>query len=605
MYKALWLRIGDIFKASLFGRFFLSVCTYISNAFKASYFYAFFADRDMGSFAQNAAIPRFIRKLFFEGFISKIISQSFFINFICDIPKKVMSAPLSVISCYLVPSSLILFFRSYGNIPRMIAFSLLFIIGIILIRFKTTVGTIIKSSFVLGKFCDFFDIKTDYLPNQKPVEICVLAAFSGTIAGCASFIGGDMIMFAAFAGLLFFPFLLASPLLLITITIFAGISLSTFPAVALSLLTFVVVLCRVFCKIEKLPDFRPIYILGAMYFVLTLYHVFVGFAGSDSILAAIIQLSLMLLFFSVTIVVNNRDIFKKLIFSITTCTLYTSAVGLAQFVFGKGGMGWSDNEEYVGGLSRITSTFANPNVYGEFLIITICISFIAVVMSKTFIQRLFFIGCFLLQVVNLALTYSRGCYIAVALAAFIVVWCCDKRLLTLGVFAVPILPYVLPQNMLTRLLSVGSYFKDTSVSYRMSIWKAAFKIVKNHWFIGSGIGTAAFTAFYLDYMIPGVDAQHSHNWFMQITIEMSIVALIILLLIMFYTVKDVSFIVKNTGTLECKLAIIPLFAAMCGVFVEGFVDYIFYNNIIYMMFWTLIALMVCILNIYDAELKRD
>lgn len=599
MYNAFWLRVTDIIKASLFGRLFLFICNYIGGAFKASWFYSFFANRDMGKAAEGAVIPAIVRKLFFKGAFAKMVSQSYFVNCVCKIPEKAISSPLAVLSCYLIPSSLLMFIKSFGSIPLMILFSAIFVVGVLLIRFKISVGTIIDSSFAIGKLCRFFDIKTDYPINEKPLKVYILATLCGIVAGCASFVGGTMIMFAAFLGMLLLPLLLASPILLITLTFIGGISLSTFPAVALSVLTFVVVICRVYCNKENLPKFRPIYILAALYFILTLYHMFAGFAGNDSMLAAMIHLSLLLLFFSVTIVVNSKRVFKKIIFAITVSTLYTSIVGLAQFVLGKGGMGWSDNDEYIGGLSRISSTFANPNVYGEFLIITICISLVAILLSDSWVQRIVFGGCFALQLVNLALTYSRGCYIAVVLAIFIVVWCCDKRLLSVGIFAIPILPYVLPQNMLTRLLSVGSYLKDTSVSYRMSIWKAAFKIVKNHWFIGSGVGTAAFTAFYLDYMIPGVDAQHSHNWFMQITIEMSVVALVVMLLILFYSIKDVSCVVKKNKSMESKFALIPLVAGICGVFFEGLVDHIFYNNIVYMSFWLIIAILVSALNVFD------
>ncbi len=604
MYAAFWLKVTDVINASFFGRIFLIIVNYIGNAFKASWFYKFFTHKDMGNAAENAFIPSFIRKILFKSVLSDIVSQSFFIKTVCKIPENVISSPLTVISCYLIPSTLLIFLRSFGNVPFMIIFAALFLVGIILIRFKITVGALAGSSLFLGKLCEFFNIKTDYPINKKPLKIYIVAAIIGTFAGLVSFVGGNTIMFAAFLGCLMLPFLLDSPLLLISLTVLGGISLSTFPAVALSLLTFLVVICRVFCKKEKLPKFRPVYIVVALYFVLTLYHMFNGFGGSDSMLAAMIHLSLLLLFFSVTIVANSKNIFKKLIFSITACTLYTSIIGIVQFVFGLGGMGWSDNEEYVGGLSRITSTFANPNVYGEFLIITVCISFIAVFLSSNWWQRVFFGVCSGLQLINLALTYSRGCYLAVIFAIILIVWCCDKRLLGFGVFAVPVIPYVLPANMLTRLVSIGSYFTDTSVSYRMSIWKAAIKIVQNHWFIGSGVGTVAFTAFYLDYMIPGVDAQHSHNWFMQITIELSVVALVLMLLILYYSVKDVCFTVKNVKTPECKFVLVSLIAAVCGIFIEGFVDYIFYNNIVYMTFWLLIALLVSALNIFNIKKEK-
>ena len=155
------------------------------------------------------------------------------------------------------------------------------------------------SAFVFGGLCKFFNIRIDYSLNKKPLKIYILAFLCGIMAGAASFVGGTTIMFASFIGLLLLPVLISSPLLLIVLTIFGGISLSTFPAVVLSVLTFIIVICRVFCNLEKLQAFRPIYIFTAFYFLLTAYHMFTGFAGSDSMLAAMIQLALMLLFFSI------------------------------------------------------------------------------------------------------------------------------------------------------------------------------------------------------------------------------------------------------------------------------------------------------------------
>jgi len=57
--------------------------------------------------------------------------------------------------------------------------------------------------------------------------------------------------------------------------------------------------------------------------------------------------------------------------------------------------------------------------------------------------------------------------------------------------------------------------------------------------------------------------------------------------------------------LECRLVLIPLISALVGIFIEGFVDHIFYNNIIYMMFWVVIALLVAGLNIYDSQRKGE
>ena len=313
----------------------------------------------------------------------------------------------------------------------------------------------------------------------------------------------------------------------------------------------------------------------------------------------------LLFFFAVVVVINSAEKFKRLVFSLSACTIYTGLLGLYQRFTGQGGTGWSYTNEYVGGLKRISATFSNPNVYGEFILFAICIIITAILLSKGVWQRLFFIGCLILQVVNLGLTYSRGCYIAAACAVFLIVWCCDKRILSAGIFGVPLLPYVLPQNIITRILSVGSYLKDGSVMYRFSIWRACLRVIQNHWYVGSGVGTVAFTAFYQNYMIGGVTAQHSHNLFIQITIELSIIALVLMLLIIFFGLKDVCRTVKQSSDIRAKFFIIPFVAALGAVMIEGMVDYIFYNNIVYMFFWTVLALLIAGLNIVSAQSAKS
>lgn len=601
MYNLFWDRITNILKNSILGRIYLAIVHFISGAFKNSWFYNFFTNKSMLDYAHGSRIAQTTRKLIYDSSFSQIVSQSFFVRTISELSETVFSSPMYVLSFYILPSSILLFLRCFGDMTYMVVYSIAIVLGIILLSSKIKVGKIISDSVMMKGFCNFFNIETEFNLSPRISIVCVFAAIAGLIPVLASCFLSVRLTLILFIAILLLPLLFSSPLLMIVLTLLSGMMLSTLPAAALATVTVLLVICRVFTGKEKPANTRAVSVLVMLYLFLTLFYTFNGFGGGDSILAGGIHFIFLSLFFAITTAINNREKFSKLIFSFSTCTLYTSFFGIYQLLTGQGGTGWSNDEEYVGGLRRISSTFSNPNVYGEFLIFAICITLVSIFLAKKIRSKAFFAVCLCLQAINLALTYSRGCYIAVVLSVLIIIWCCDKRLLGFGIFGIPIIPKVLPKNILTRIISVGSYLKDSSVTYRFSIWNASLRLIKNHWFIGSGVGTVAFTAFYQKYMLTGVIAQHSHNFFMQITIELSILALILMLLVFLYLIKDVCYTLKSLSNLRSKLIIIPLIASFAGVMLEGMVDYIFYNNIVYLVFWFTLALIVCGLNILSSE----
>jgi len=605
MYSMFWSRVVDILQNSFFGRLYLAIVRWFGAAFHESYIYKFFVAKDMSKYAESSKIATLLRKALFHSKFTELVSQSVLVRGVCLLPQMVLSSPMYIFSLFLLPSGIILFIRYFGNISYMIISALIILCGIILLNFKIAICEMIKKSFLIGAFCSFFNIRTDYHENDCKITVSAIAFIVGCIAGVASYFLNEILTIVVFLALMLFPIVISSPLLLLVITLFSGIALSTTPALILAVVTLVVIICRLFCGYEKLPKLRAVYILVMLYTLVTLYYTFNGFGGSDGILAGAIQFIFLTVFFSICVVINNEDKFRKFILAFSASTLYTGFIGLYQVISGQGGTGWAKDDAYIGGLRRISSTFLNPNVYGEFLIFAICIITVALLMSKTMRQRMFLLICLCIQIINLALTYSRGCYLAVILSALIIVWFCDKRLLGFGFLALPALPYVLPQNVMTRIMSVASSLKDSSVTYRFSIWRASLRVIENHWYIGSGIGTVAFTSFYQNYMLSGVTAQHSHNTFMQITIELSAVATVLIIFIMLFMCRDVGFVLKNKNDLKSKFMVIPLLASFAGVMLEGLVDYIFYNNIIYMVFWLVLGLLVSALNIISGELEDN
>lgn len=131
----------------------------------------------------------------------------------------------------------------------------------------------------------------------------------------------------------------------------------------------------------------------------------------------------------------------------------------------------------------------------------------------------------------LVLTYSRGCYIGImaAIAVFLVLW--DRRFIFLGIIGLLMLPFVLPETIINRFLSIGN-MADSSTSYRVYIWLGTIAMLKDYWFCGIGPGAAAFNQVYPLYAYNSISVPHSHNLFLQIMCDTGIVGLVVFLILM-------------------------------------------------------------------------
>ena len=54
MYSVFWRRVNEVLEASFFGRIFLLVIRTIGGAFRQSWFYRFFTEKNMADVAENS-----------------------------------------------------------------------------------------------------------------------------------------------------------------------------------------------------------------------------------------------------------------------------------------------------------------------------------------------------------------------------------------------------------------------------------------------------------------------------------------------------------------------------------------------------------------------
>ena len=323
-----------------------------------------------------------------------------------------------------------------------------------------------------------------------------------------------------------------------------------------------------------------------VYIIIIIFGGVLSFAIADSIPIALIYTLFISVVFLFIILVKNKLALKSILLAAVIAALGTALIGIYQYLTGNIEVGWIDSEMFSG-MVRIYSTFENPNVYGEYLLFMIPLGVVLFFSSKRWLYKLLWAGATLLMVVAMLLTMSRGCWIGLAAGIFIYFVIADRRFLWLFFAAVILMPFVLPESIMVRLLSIGN-LEDSSSLYRLYIWLGTFSMLKDYWLTGVGLGTKAFSGVYSAYAYNGIIAPHPHNMYLNIMSETGIVGFIGFIWFAVTGLKNSISTAFNGAGFKKHMGA-GLTAAFIGIFVQGIFDNVFYNYRIVLMFWMFIA----------------
>lgn len=188
-------------------------------------------------------------------------------------------------------------------------------------------------------------------------------------------------------------------------------------------------------------------------------------------------------------------------------------------------------------ITRVWWPFDNPNVLASYLACLMPIVLAALLRGRDWRRWLLQGAILAIAGLALLLTFSRGGWMAAALALGWVAVVRDRRLLALGIVGVLALLVVAPDTVLRRIASIVS-LTDSSNYYRISLWTTGWVMLQDHWQYGVGLGMQAFARIYPDYMLAGARAAHLHNLLLQTWIELGIGGLFALLWIVLVFVQD-------------------------------------------------------------------
>jgi O-antigen ligase len=280
-----------------------------------------------------------------------------------------------------------------------------------------------------------------------------------------------------------------------------------------------------------------------------------------------------------------------------------SAYGIYQYVLGLAENNWMD-EGFAGLISgRIVSTFDNPNILAVYLLAISVISFGFLLGSEGAAKKTLYGICFSLATLALIFTWCRGAWIALLIA--IPTYLCLRFfrrpgfLMTLLIL-LPLAFHLMPEAFQMRLLSIFD-LSDSSIAYRLSIFRSSFEMLKDHPLLGIGLGADSFYEQFAIYAEEGVVAPHSHNVLLQIGCQAGIFPLLTFVLLFLSRMRHLSiysrYIRRGSMRTVTTFGTLALFALL----IFGMTDYIWFAPPMYYLFFVLFGMGSASLRIAKEE----
>lgn len=327
----------------------------------------------------------------------------------------------------------------------------------------------------------------------------------------------------------------------------------------------------------------------------------ISISMAESIKIAMLMIAFVMFYFVIINVITTKKQLKKILYVLTVIAVLTAVYGIYQYIFGDVyAQAWLDDEMFEDIKMRVYSTLENPNVYGEYLILIIPIITALFCTEKGWKRKLFLFACLGITGLALILTFSRGCWLGIIFAIAVLALIIDKRFIFLGIVLLLLAPFLLPDTIMNRFMSIGN-MEDSSTSYRVYIWMGTLAMLKDYWISGVGMGITSFNTIYPLYSYNNIVAPHSHNLYLQVIVEYGIVGFITMVGVMYNYFKELIISMK----IKKNLIVGGLMSGMLGFLLQSMTDHTWYNYRVVLMFWMIIGLSIVASKINIGEKDND
>ena len=463
---------------------------------------------------------------------------------------------------------------------------------------------------IIKGFAGFKDLDFNFFDEgeTKGKLRLVLALLIGVAAGvvmCFKLLYGVAVPFAAF----FLLLIMYVPVSGVFLAVFAAPFAPTMALAGLCIWTGLALVIKSISDKDFKWRFDGVGVCIVLFLAVLLVSSLLSFAKLGSLKVWVMYLVFVGFYFIIINSVKTKEqlygILKLLAISGALVALY----GVAQYVFGWNTTNaWIDEEMFEDSTMRVYSTLGNPNVLGEYLLLVLPIAAVFMLKPKwKELSKYAYGAAFLILALCLILTQSRGCWLGFIVSVIIFVTFYEGKLWGLIPLVLLILPFVIPQTIVERVMSIGN-MEDTSTSYRVFIWLGTLGMMKYYWLGGIGMGEAAFAKVYPFFSYNAIIAPHSHNTFLQLLVEAGIGGLGMFLVMQGVFLKQMSVVYRadNKKSLDSMTAL-AIASGVAGFLVQSMFDYTFYNYRVMAVFFMLLALGMALRHIkvpYEREAAK-
>ncbi len=618
-FAKVFSRLNICFSESKCAKVFYKIWDKIKNAFCGSFFARFFSDTCKYKDVWNESIfgkilntPKKVL-LWLQKKLSHFVNSQFEGSVLFGALSSWNNVPVRIYGIFFAVFSFsTLLIRNNGKISVLIL-SVITFVSLIAVLINRSINELASGSAIVRVVGELFT-KIDEKENKRIVNTTshfIVSGIMGVILSLLCTFFGYKGVFLVLAGILSFLFLFKYLLLGVFLTVAFSPVLPTMALVGLSFVCLFIFLVHAISNNEftfKKSSFNVV----VVFFVISLvWGCINSFDFMSSVKQVMVHFSFIIFYFILTNVIRTKKQWLALIKVFMLSAFLVGLYGIAQNFLGVSSTeSWIDEEMFSDIKLRVYSFFNNPNVLGEFLVLTIPVA-LALMWNKVKEGHKVIYAVLLLSLMMcMIFTWSRGAWLGMLISTALFLAISDKRWIFVGVLAIFLIPVLLHFSgntaIIERFLSIGNT-ADTSTAYRVSIWRSAIDIIKDFWVCGIGIGSDAFTTVYPSYSLAGAKfALHSHNLYLQFWVETGIIGIVSLISVLLGFLKTVFSlpVIKNIKNNDISKILVALGTGIVGFMFQGLTDYVWYNYKILMIFWIIIALGVSGASILKDELKE-
>ena len=350
--------------------------------------------------------------------------------------------------------------------------------------------------------------------------------------------------------------------------------------------TFALYFIQLFLGRVKAQKTTMVSVLLGCFAVCIVYAGTTSYAFPTALLSMALFLILMAVFFVAKDAIDTEEKLDFVLWVMVSMGALIALYAVYQYIVGvEMDAAWVDANSFDI-TTRAYATFTNPNVLGEYLILTGSLAAGLMWKMRNWVGKLYYTACFGLICLGLVATGSRGAMLGLMFSAGMFVLLSEKRLIPLGIVMLMLMPFILPASLWARLAS-SITMNDSSSLYRMSIYSASIDIIQHYWQTGIGIG--AFNEIYPLFSLEAANAYHSHNLFLQEFIELGIVGFSILVLLFIFFFQKL-YSAMRVVPKRFKFLLGAVFGGFAGLLLQGITDHLWFDYKIVLFFWCFIGL---------------